>query len=92
PSHPGHGPQHILTKKVAGKTVSMHLRPGPELDKVTAEVATYRRFKTIIDQLIEVNEAICQARPVMPLADRQDAPAGTGREKDDMRRRTLRVG
>lgn len=81
PSHPGHGPQHILTKKIAGKTVSVHLRPGPELDKVTAEVANYRRFKTVVEKLIEVNENICQARPVTPLAQGQDHPADTGREK-----------
>ncbi|MDN5798030.1 MAG: hypothetical protein L0H79_20110 [Intrasporangium sp.] len=88
PSHPGHGPQHILTKKVAGKTMSMHFKPGPELDKVTAEVGNYRRFKTVVEQLIDVNEAICQARPATPLADRQDAPAGTGREKGDSSKRS----
>src|SRR5665811_1653685 len=64
PAHPGHGPQHILTKKVAGKTVSVHLRPGPELDKATAEVANYRRFRNVVDQLVEVSEDICKARPV----------------------------
>src|SRR5699024_9080205 len=46
PAHPGHGPQHILTKKVDGKTVSVHFKEGPELDKVTVEVANYRRFKS----------------------------------------------
>lgn len=87
PSHPGHGPQHILTKKVAGKTVSVHLREGPELDKAAAEVANYRRFKTAVDELIEVNENICRARPVSPLADGQDHPASTGREKGGSARR-----
>lgn len=38
PAHPGHGPQHILTKKVENKTVSVHLKAGPELEKVTGEV------------------------------------------------------
>ena len=32
-AHPGHGPQHLLTKKVDGKTVTLHLRPGPELTR-----------------------------------------------------------
>lgn len=81
PAHPGHGPQHILTKKVAGKTVSVHLRPGPELEKVTVEVTNYRRFKDVVDQLIEVNEYICQARPVSPLAGSLENPAGPDREK-----------
>lgn len=68
PAHPGHGPQHILTKKVAGKTVSVHLKPGPELDKATGEVANYKRFKVIVGEIVEVSEAICEARPVSPLA------------------------
>ena len=32
--HPGHGPQHNLTRWVGGKTVNVRVRPGPELDKV----------------------------------------------------------
>ncbi len=66
---PGHGPQHILTKKVAGKTVAVHLKPGPGLEKVTGEVANYKRFKQIVGDIVEVNDAICAARPVARLAD-----------------------
>lgn len=69
PEHPGHGPQHVLTRKRAGKTVTVHLRPGPELEKARVEVANYKRFKQIVDELIEVNAAICAARPLSPLAD-----------------------
>jgi hypothetical protein len=72
PEHPGHGPQHVLTRKVGGKTVTAHLRPGPELEKAETEVANYRRFKQIMAELVEVNEQICAARPVSPLA----GPAG----------------
>ncbi len=68
PSHPGHGPQHILTKKLNGKTVSVHLKPGPELDKVTGEVANYKRFKQIVGDIVEVAETICEARATSPLA------------------------
>src|SRR5436305_8400560 len=76
PDHPGHGPQHLLTRKVGGKTVTVHLRPGPELDKTRVEVGNYKRFRRLVDELIEVNEAICAARPISPLADQ----AGTGRD------------
>jgi hypothetical protein len=69
PDHPGHGPQYVLTRKVAGKTVTTHLRPGPELGKARAEVEAYKRFRQLIDELIEVNGAICAARPVSPLAE-----------------------
>lgn len=67
-ANPGHGPQHILTKKVAGKTVAVHLKPGPALAKVTGEVANYKRFKRVIEEIVGVSEAICEVRPVSPLA------------------------
>lgn len=69
PDHPGHGPQHLLTRTVAGKTRTVHLRPGPDLDKARREVGNYKRFRSLVDELIEVNEAICVARPVAPLAE-----------------------
>src|ERR1035437_9140300 len=81
PAHPGHGPQHILTKKVAGKTVAVHLKPGTELEKVTGEVANYKLFKQIVGEIVEVSEAICGARRVVPLADDGQPPthrAGEG--------------
>lgn len=79
PAHPGHGPQHILTKKVAGKTVAVHLKPGPELDKVSGEVANHKRFKQIVGEIVGVSEAICEARPISPLAG--DAPPAPEAEK-----------
>lgn len=62
--HPGHGPYYAYTLKVGGKTRTRHLRPGPELSKLEAEVAVHRAFRASCDQLLEVNEAICDARPV----------------------------
>lgn len=58
-----------MTKKVAGKTVSVHLKPGPELDKATAEVASYKRFKSIVNEIVEISETICENRPASRLAD-----------------------
>ena len=92
--HPGHGPQHVLTKKVAGKTVTVHLRAGPELDKARAEIGNYRRFRQLVDELIDINEAICQARPVSALAGQaggQDAPAGTDGQKRGSSARSRRT-
>ena len=80
PAHPGHGPQHILTRKVAGKTVALHLRPGPELERVAGEVANYKRFKAIVGEIVEVSAAICAARPVLALAEAA-APGETEEEK-----------
>jgi hypothetical protein len=81
PDHPGHGPQHILTKKVDGKTVAVHLRPGPELDKVAREVANHKRFKEIVGEIVEVSEAICGARPAPPLAASSTEPPGAAEKR-----------
>jgi hypothetical protein len=62
--HPGHGPYYAFTTKVDGKTKSLQLRPGPLLSKIEREVDTYRSFRANCDRLLDVNEAICDARPV----------------------------
>jgi hypothetical protein len=66
PGHPGHGPQWNLTRKAGGRTRTAHLRPGPELEKARREVAEYERFRDLVGQVTEVNEAICAARPPVP--------------------------
>ena len=81
PGHPGHGPQWNLTRKAGGRTRTVHLRPGPELDKARREVAEHERFRDLVGQVTEVNEAICQARPVVPGDAGEDSPSGTGGEK-----------
>ncbi len=68
PGHRGHGPQYNLTRRVGGKTVNVHLKPGPELEKVQREVAEHRRFQDLVEEVTAVSEAICAARPVAALA------------------------
>jgi uncharacterized protein DUF6788 len=79
PGHRGHGPQYNLTRSVGGRTVARHLKPGPELEKIRREVAEYERFRALVGQVSEVNEAICEARPLTALA--QELPAGPDGEK-----------
>jgi hypothetical protein len=80
PDHPGHGPQWNLTRKADGRTRTVHLRPGPELEKARREVAEYERFRGLVGQVAEVNEAICSPRPAVP-GDAEDAASpGAGGE------------
>jgi len=79
--HPGHGPQWNLTRKADGRTRTVHLRPGPELEKARREVAEYERFRDLTGQVTEVNEAICAARPAVPGDDAGTSPSGPGGEK-----------
>ena len=63
PDHPGHGPYYAFTRKVAGKTRTINRRPGPVLTRIRKEVAEYQRFRKLCREVVEINEAICAARP-----------------------------
>lgn len=64
PQEPGHGPFYAFTVKVQGKTKTLQLRPGPQLAKIAQEVENYRAFRATCEELWEVSERICEARPV----------------------------
>ena len=64
PHQPGHGPNFRLTRKVKGKTVSETFSSAGELRKAQREVEAFHRFRQLSQQLLEVNEKICRARPV----------------------------
>lgn len=61
---PGHGPNHRLTRKVKGKTVSETFSSPAELRKAQREVEAFHGFRDLSGELLDVNERICRARPV----------------------------
>jgi hypothetical protein len=64
PGHPGHGPNFRLTRKVEGKTVSETFSSRAALRKAQREVDEFHKFRALSETLVEVNEKICQLRPV----------------------------
>ena len=77
PDHPGHGPRFLRTRSAGRrKTVGRQLAAG-EVEKVRREVARHAEFATAVEQIIEVNERICEARP----AAGTDAPSAPEGEK-----------
>ncbi len=64
PGQPGHGPNFRLTRKVHGKTVSETFDSPAALRKAQREVAEFHKFQALSETLVEVNEKICQLRPV----------------------------
>jgi len=78
PGHPGHGPRFLWTRAARGRgTVGRQLAAG-EVEKVRAEVARHGEFATVCEQIAEVNEKICEARPAAG-TDRLSAPEGEKR-------------
>ncbi len=66
PDHPGHGPRFLWTRTVRGrKTRGRQLAAG-EVEKVRRELARYAEFASLTEQIAEVSEAICEARPASP--------------------------
>ena len=63
PGQPGHGPNFRLTRKVDGKTVSESFSSAAELHKARREVEAFHRFRQLSQDLLEINEKICRARP-----------------------------
>jgi hypothetical protein len=85
PGHRGHGPRWLLTRSAGGRTRTRQLAPA-ELAKVRAELANYKEFAVLSEQIVEVNEAICDARPVTSAAG--ESPAGPAGERGGSARRS----
>ena len=62
--HPGHGPYFAFTRKLQGKTQTRQFRSGPVLAKLRREVEAFHRFRQLSERLLEINEQICELRPV----------------------------
>jgi hypothetical protein len=83
PGDPGHGPYYRLTRKVNGKTVTETFSSAASLTKAQREVAECQRFRELGDQLLDVNEQICQLRPVEeipPSAQEKKRPKRSNRK------------
>jgi len=87
PGHPGHGPRWLWTRSAGGRTRSRQLAAA-EVDKVRAELANYKEFAALAEQIVEVSEAICEARPATSVTP--FAPAGPAGEKGGSTRRSRR--
>lgn len=63
PGHPGHGPRYLWTRTVAGRGTRGRQLAAGEVGKVRGELARYQEFAALSEQIVELNEAICEARP-----------------------------
>ena len=79
PDHRGHGPRLVWTRTVRGQTTRGRQLSAGEVAKVRGELARYAQFAALSEQIVEVNEKICEARPVTPAAG--GPLAGPGGEK-----------
>jgi hypothetical protein len=64
PDHRGHGPRFLWTRTARGRGTVGRQLAAAEVAKVRREVARHGEFAAISEQIAEVNEKICEARPV----------------------------
>jgi hypothetical protein len=64
PGSAGHGPNFRLTRKREGKTVTETFASPAALRKAQREVAEFHHFQDLCEQVVEVSEQLCAARPM----------------------------
>ena len=69
--HPGHGPQYLWTTTIKGKSYAKSIKLGPEMQKYQEEIARYQSFLKLCDDILQINERICDARPVAEMPDKE---------------------
>jgi len=82
PDHRGHGPRFLWTRTARGRGTVGRQLAAAEVGKVRREVARHGEFTAISEQIAEVNEKICEARPVAGT----DLPSAAAGEKGGSRR------
>ena len=64
PGHPGHGPRFLWTRAARGRGTAGRQLAAGEVEKVRREVARHAEFTAAVEQIAEVSEKICEARPI----------------------------
>ena len=88
----GHGPQYLWNATIGGKSHAQNLRLGAQLEKVGREVENYHRLVQWWEQWIEVNEKICQTRPVGTMGDEELEELKKKLKRKYVRKRSRRSG
>ena len=63
PDHRGHGPRFLWTRTARGRGTVGRQLAAAEVEKVRREVTRHGEFAATVEQIAEVNEKICEARP-----------------------------
>lgn len=69
PGHPGHGPQYLWNTTIKGESYARNVHLGPELQKYREETEHYRDFLRLCEEMVRLNERICDLRPVAEIED-----------------------
>jgi hypothetical protein len=79
PGEQGHGPRGLWTRTAKGPGGSRgQYIPVDQIDQVRAELDNYAQFAALVEDYVEVNEALCKARLGPPRRAKPVHPAPAG--------------
>ena len=81
--HPGHGPQHLWNTTIQGKSYAKNVKLGPEMQKYLDEIENHRQYVKLSEEIVVVNERICDLRPVPVVKDDEEL-AGLKKKFQDL--------
>lgn len=67
-----HGPLHLWNTTIKGKSYAKSIKLGPEMQKYLDEIANHRRFVELCEEIVVINERICDLRPIPEVQDDQE--------------------
>jgi len=70
--HPGHGPQYLWNATIKCKSYAKSIPLGPELEKCKQETDNHRQFTKLCEEIVLINERICDLRPVPEVKDEKE--------------------
>src|SRR6266487_4211477 len=78
---PGHGPNWVLTRAVAGKTVTRGIPGGAAVQQAREQIEEYHRFRTLVQEFIDVSEKLCHIRIQVSRAASKEAAEKGGSKR-----------
>lgn len=64
--------QYIWNATIKSKSVAKNLRMGSEIKKYLEETERYKEFKRLCEELITINESLCEVGPVAQLSEERE--------------------
>ena len=58
-----HGPQYLWNATIGGQSVAKHLHSEKDVKQYQEETERYKQFVSFCQQLVEINEQLCQLPP-----------------------------
>src|SRR3990172_5361551 len=85
PASEAHGPSWSLTRAVEGKTHTKVIPQGSAVEQTKTQIAEYRRFRKLVQELIELSVQICDQKLGEPSAPSVGKKNGTRRRAGSRR-------